>query len=198
MAAINMFLAGFALIFAVFHAVSGEIIKGSVQLNSGVFDKILKKNKAVLVKFDETYPYGEKQDAFREVASSTMSSDDILCGEVQIADYGDKDNMDLAERFNVKKEDYPVYLLFLQGQAIPIKYTGDVKSADEIKKFLMNKSGLWLGLPNCIEEFDLMVKEFFKGDAAKRKEILAKAEAEAKNIKEESKKANADMCCVNN
>lgn len=38
-----------------------------------------------MVKFDETYPYGEKQDAFREVASSTMSSTDILCGEVQIA-----------------------------------------------------------------------------------------------------------------
>lgn len=38
-----------------------------------------------------------------------------------------------------------------------------------------------------------MVKEFFKADASTRKEILAKAEAEAKNIKEDTKKANADM-----
>lgn len=58
-----------------------------------------------------------------------------------ILDYGDKDNMDLAERFNVKKDDYPVYLLFLQGQDEPIKFTGDAKSSDDIKKFLMNKSG---------------------------------------------------------
>ena len=59
-------------------------------------------------------------------------------------DYGDKDNLDLAERFSVstKKDDYPTYLLFLQGKAEPIKYTGDYKSADQIKKFLMKESGL--------------------------------------------------------
>lgn len=56
-------------------------------------------------------------------------------------DYGDKDNSDLAERFGVKKENYPVYKLFLQGKPEPVTYTGDYKSADAIKKFIMQESG---------------------------------------------------------
>ena len=61
-----------------------------------------------------------------------------------LVDYGDKDNMDLAERFSIstKKDDYPAYLLFLQGQDEPIRYKGDAKNADDIKKFLMKESGL--------------------------------------------------------
>ena len=60
------------------------------------------------------------------------------------SDYGEKENMDLAERFEVstKKDDYPSYLLFLQGKDEPIRYTGDAKNADQIKKFLMKESGI--------------------------------------------------------
>ena len=58
------------------------------------------------------------------------------------ADYGEKDNSDLAERFGVTKEDYPVYKMFLQGTKDPIPYTGDVKNADKIKKFVMETSGM--------------------------------------------------------
>ena len=52
--------------------------------------------------------------------------------------------MDLAERFEIstKKDDYPAYLLFLQGKEDPIRYTGDAKNSDDIKKFLMKESGL--------------------------------------------------------
>lgn len=47
--------------------------------------QIINRHKVVLVKFDETYPYGDKQDAFKKVASSTISQPDLLVGEVQIA-----------------------------------------------------------------------------------------------------------------
>lgn len=58
--------------------------------------------------------------------------------------------MDLAERFNipVKKEDHPTYLLFLQGQEEPIRYTGDETDADDIKKFVMKESGT-ISMKNC-------------------------------------------------
>ena len=37
------------------------------------------------MKFDETYPYGEKQDVFKEVAKDTMSQSDVLVADVQVA-----------------------------------------------------------------------------------------------------------------
>lgn len=164
-------------------------------LNSGVFDKIIDKHKAVLVKFDETYPYGDKQEIFKKVAEATIAQKDLLVAEVQIADYGEKENADLAERFNVptKKEDLPVYLLFRQGQDRPVKYTGDTVNADDIKKFIMRESGLWLGLPSCLEQFDVLVKQFFKASADERQNLIGQAEKEAEAITNEKDKASADM-----
>lgn len=185
----------FVSFLAYLHLTLGENVKGSVSLNTGVFDKVVGKHKAVLVKFDETYPYGEKQDVFKEVAKDTISQSDVLVAEVQVADYGDKDNLDLAERFSVstKKDDYPTYLLFLQGKSEPVKYTGDYKSADSIKKFLMKESGLWLGLPGCIEQFDKIAKEFTKVSDEEKAKLLTQAEEEAKKLTSETQKTSADM-----
>ncbi|XP_041350337.1 endoplasmic reticulum resident protein 29-like isoform X7 [Gigantopelta aegis] len=173
--------------------VQGEIVKGSVPLNSGVFDKIISKHKVALVKFDETYPYGEKQDEFKKVAEASTSQPDLLIAEVQTADYGDKDNADLAEKFGVKKENHPVYKLFIQGRDDPVDYKGNSKNADDIKKFIMKESGLWLGLPACLEEFDKIVKDFFAANGNKRNDILAKAEEVAKSFTTEDQKTSAEI-----
>ncbi|XP_025092157.1 endoplasmic reticulum resident protein 29-like [Pomacea canaliculata] len=185
------FLCSFFL--ALFCRINGEIVKGAVSLNSGVFDKIISRHRVVLVKFDETYPYGEKQDEFKKVAQASLSQTDLLVAEVQIADYGDKDNSDLAERFGVKKENYPVYKLFLNGKDEPISYTGDSKNADKIKKFVMQESGLWLGLPACLEEFDKLVAEFLKASPEARLGIVEKAEAALKTLTKDSDKESAEV-----
>ena len=57
--------------------------------------------------------------------------------------------MDLGERFEVKKEDFPVYKMFVKGTKDPITYTGDTTSADKIKKFIMETSGL-CGIYVCV------------------------------------------------
>ncbi|XP_014782649.1 endoplasmic reticulum resident protein 29 [Octopus bimaculoides] len=157
-----------------------EMIKGSVPLNSGVFDKVISKHKAVLVKFDETYPYGEKQEQFKKVAQSSYVQPELLIAEVQIADYGEQENMDLATRFNVKKEDFPVYKLFLQDKKEPIAYTGNVKDSAAIKRFVMKNTDLWLGMPGCLEDYDALVKNFARASSEERQAILAEAE-EIKN-----------------
>ncbi len=68
------------------------------------------------------------------------------------ADYGDKDNSDLGDRFGVTKEDYPEYRLFVQGRDIedPIKYTGNEENADDIKKFIVRESGINTDETICI------------------------------------------------
>ena len=41
----------------------------------------------------------------------------------------------------MKKDDFPAYKLFVEGKDKPLTYKGDVKNADDIKKFLIRESG---------------------------------------------------------
>ncbi|KAK3084535.1 hypothetical protein FSP39_014883 [Pinctada imbricata] len=184
---------GLFFIFVVLKETHADAVKGSLLLNSGIFDKVVGKFKAVLVKFDETYAYGEKQDAFKEVSEATLSNPDIICGEVQVADYGEKENADLAEKYGVKKEDYPVYKLFLAGSEVPVTYSGDFKKSGDIKKFLMKESGLWLGLPACLEKYDKLISDFYKASDADKTKVIAQAEAEIASLKSDSEKSSADV-----
>lgn len=56
-------------------------------------------------------------------------------------DYGEKENLDLAERYGVIKEQFPVYRLFLNGDLDGVLYKGDTKNANDIKSFLMSEAG---------------------------------------------------------
>lgn len=50
------------------------------------------------------------------------SNPNILVSEVAVKDYGDKENVNLAQKYNVVKEDYPVLLLFKDGKSEPFRY----------------------------------------------------------------------------
>lgn len=60
-------------------------------------------------------------------------------------EYGEKENDDLRERFNINKEEFPVYKLFRQNEDTPIDFTGEVK-ADELAKFVKKNARLWIGM----------------------------------------------------
>lgn len=174
--------------------ISGDQVKGSVSLNSGTFDKVTSKFAAVLVKFDKSYPYGEKQDVFKKVAETSTSQPDLLVAEVNIQDYGDKENSDLGERFGIKSDDYPEYRLFIQGSDSPKIFTGDESKADEIQRFIVKESGLWLGLPGCIKEFDVLARRLIKATTDdERKTIYAEAEKEKEKITSTTGKEHAGI-----
>lgn len=181
----------FLLSFVVVPSQQAEVIQGSVPLNSGTFEKVISKHRVVLVKFDETYPYGEKQEEFKKVATSAISQPDLLVAEIQVADYGEKDNLDLAEKYGVKKEDFPKYKLFIKDEFEPIDYHGNVKDANEIKRFVMKEARLWLGMPACLEEYDTMLKKFFQADYEEKDKMVAEAEKMAESLSEENKKTSA-------
>ena len=86
--------------------------KGCTPLDTASFDKLLSKFKVSVVKFDVAYPYGDKHEEYAKFSLAAAEVEDLFVGEVGIKDYGDKDNTDLAERFKVKKEDFPVVILF--------------------------------------------------------------------------------------
>jgi len=175
------------VIVAVLVQLSGaDMVKGSVQLSTGSFDKLITKFKAALVKFDKAYPYGSKHDEFKKVAEACVSQADLLVAEVNIQDYGEKENFDLAARYGITLDDLPEYRIFLNGQLDePIVYKGDEEKSDEIKKFVIKETGLWLGLPACIEEFDKIVKRFLATRLTdERQSILAEAVTEKDRIAE--------------
>lgn len=98
----------------------------------------MSKFKATIVKFDIQYPYGDKQDEYGKLAQSLKGTDDVLVAEVGVQDYGDMENKDLADKFSVKKDDFPVVKLFLNGDLEnPIQYPSDADfTADNLKQFV--------------------------------------------------------------
>ena len=54
--------------------------------------------------------------------------------------------------------------------------------------------GLWLGLPDCLQQFDLLVTKFYKAsDNDKRTAVVTEAEKEAEKLKDEMEKNSAEM-----
>lgn len=121
---------------------------------------------------------------------------DLLIAEVGIKDYGDFDNQEIANKFKVKKEDFPVLKLFIKGKEEPVDFGNNNYDADTIKKFIRSNSNVYLGLPGCLESFDgialnvgvvtwiefqynlifFLFYQFASADAAARKSLLREAE----------------------
>ncbi|KAL6420156.1 hypothetical protein ACFW04_014094 [Cataglyphis niger] len=174
------------------HVTTGEDCKGCVPLDSYSFDKVIPKFKAVLVKFDVAFPYGGKHEQYGTVAADTKDSQDLLIATVGVKDFGNKDNSDLAQRYNIKKEDFPVVLLFVQGKSEPIRFTTEKDSdftGEYLKRFVRSKSRVYLGLPGCVERLDKLAEEFKIANEQERQEILKKARIFEETLPEEQREA---------
>ena len=86
------------------------------------------------------------------MAKFAAQNPDLLVAEVNINEYGDQENQDLAQTYGVKIEDYPVYKLF-RGSSDPtaaLTFDGTVKKRTQVLSFL-KQNGVYVGLPTCIE-----------------------------------------------
>lgn len=131
-----------------------------------------------MVKFDAAYPYGPKQEEYEQVCEASSNIDDLLVVEIAVKDYGEKENSNLAQKYGVVKDDYPVVKLFKHGQSEPISFgTNDEFNADNLKKFIRSKSGVYIGCSGCIQAFDELVHKFIKHKhLEKKKTVLQEAE----------------------
>merc|ERR1712032_772855 len=94
------------LLLAFANSASSHNCAGCTPLDTLAFDKVVNAFPASLVKFDVAYPYGDDHAEFAKVAKDAAGVDRLFIGEVGIKDYGEKDNEDLASRFEVKKEGF--------------------------------------------------------------------------------------------
>nr|CAH0113559.1 unnamed protein product [Daphnia galeata] len=171
---------------------SSNNCQGCVQLDSYSFEKVVSKFKASIVKIDVAYPYGEKHEQFGKLSAALSSNPDILVAEVGVKDYGDKENVNIAERYNIVKEEYPVMLLFTEGKTEPIRYQGEFK-LDMMQRFVSSTSGLWIGLPGCLEVFDGLANRFVASNPSDRKEILRHSEDEWDKVSLGSERKSAEV-----
>jgi endoplasmic reticulum protein 29 len=174
-----------AILFFLLISSSHAHTPGTVTVDKFTFDKIIQNFDIVLAKFDDKYPYGEKQDAFKKFAENVANTKKLLIAEIPITDYGEKENEQLAREYGLSKPDFPAYKLFLKGKSKPIDYTGD-KTEDDLKRFLSQNTNLWFGLPGTLESLDLLAREFFdvasSNDETNQKSLLEKAREQVKNL----------------
>jgi len=138
----------------------------------------------VLVKFDTSYAYGEKETQWirlsRRIANLTSSdAKHFLLAVVGVEDYGEKRNDDLRARFGIRTEDFPAFRLFPKNAAAPIAYEGSV-DVDGLSAFIAREAGLWIGLPGCLKEFDALARGYTAlpaGESQKRREAAAELRA---------------------
>lgn len=138
--------------------------QGALKLDNYTLDKVLAlPSNSVLVKFDKSYAYGEKEDEFKTLCKLAYSVSNFFIGEVPVQEYGDKENDDLRERFKIKTDDFPVYYLFNENNKEGKKYDGAVKAANIGSWLRQNK----IRFPSIgtISELDEIAKKFMKGKA---------------------------------
>lgn len=141
--------------------------KGCVELDEQTFDKIVKRFKYTLVKFDVAFPYGDKHEAFIKFAADANEIDDLLFALVSIKDYGEKENMALAKRFNIP-EIYPAITLFKNTTVTTFDRfpNDDQTTVENLRKFVNSYTDLFISLPGCLKEVDkLAVKFGLKGNS---------------------------------
>lgn len=173
--------------------VASSSTKGSLALDPWTFDKIRRSYDAVLVKFDTPYPHGEKQDQFAAIAEAARTVPELIVAEVAVKDYGEKENQELAEKYDVKKEDFPLLKLFVRDKEEPVSYAGENFKADDIKKFIRENSGVYIGLSACVEKFDKLASEFIQAKAEHRNIILTKAEEMLDESKDNQEKKSGEV-----
>lgn len=153
--------------------------------------QIVPKFKAALVKFDTSYPYGDKQDVFTKVAQDVVGTSELLVAEVPVQDFGEKENSALAEKYGISKSDFPALRLFKSSTEDPVVFKQDWKE-NVIKQFIRQESGIRLVLDKCLPEYDELAERFMVASVADRKDILKQATSSANSLPTQDQKVIAD------
>jgi hypothetical protein len=180
-------------------AVASAFDYGIVNLDNYTMPLLVGKSVPALVRIDREYPYGDSNDAFKDVAVGvTESGSDLLMGHVGVSTWGDRNNNDLAVKYAGVPESetleyssmdtyFPKFILFPKDKGAEVPYTGATDNKDNLKSGLMSLmkryANIYFGLPGCIQELDTIAGKF-KGapDAAltEAKAAVEKMDADGK------------------
>merc|ERR1711872_300680 len=168
----------------------GQAQEGLPNLDKFSIDKVLQAFEYTVVKFDVSYPTGDKHRSFAALSKQTKDAHNLLLAEVRIKDYGDFGNKDVAERFGVnpEKDSLPEIVVF-RGSEEVARYGGDY-TEDNLRTFISSKTGVYIKLEGCLKELDILAARFAKAvSKEERKKVLFAAESWAKAMKDGEQEA---------
>ncbi|XP_043919908.1 endoplasmic reticulum resident protein 29-like [Protopterus annectens] len=167
-----------------FLLLAGRQINGAVHLDIPTFFKILPNQRFTLLKVDSDGAYGKKVDEFEKVAEASANIPELLVALVEISEYYEITNQELADRYRVEKEDFPALFLFRNGSVDnAISYFGPIQ-AEMILRWLRG-NGVHFHLPGCLPEFDIMAAQFKAATSNnERQEVLDRAQEAAELVKD--------------
>jgi endoplasmic reticulum protein 29 len=142
---------------------SAAEVKGCLELDNVTFSKLVgTPDFNVLVKFDKSYPYGDKEDEFKAFAKTIGQApglSDLLVTAVLVDDYGSMQNDDLRRKYDINVEAFPAYRAFHKSSPDPVPYPGAV-TANDLLAFVKTTFRVWIGLPGCLERYDALADGF--------------------------------------
>ena len=151
----------------------GADLEGVLNLDEVTFEKITKAFD-VVVKFDKQYAYGDKETAWKAVATKAAKQgpDTFLVATVGVQDYGLKANEKLAEREGAKKEKWPLVRAYLRDGS-RVDFSDEFTEANLLR--FVQKFGVWLGLDGTVEVLDSLVKGFCEKTKDEQVAVLDRA-----------------------
>jgi len=181
-----MSLRAFSLAAAVVLSLQGveATAQGALKLDNYTLDKVTSiPGWSFLVKFDQSYAYGEKEDEFKLLAKHAHAAQNFMVAEVPVQEYGDKENDDLRERFKLVKDEFPAYIFFKAGEEAG-RYSGSIK-ADLLITWL-RRQGVKIASIGTIEELDVLAEKFMQDPSDS---VVAEAKTLADGEFKEDRKA---------
>mmetsp|Transcript_4847 Transcript_4847/g.8660 ORF Transcript_4847/g.8660 Transcript_4847/m.8660 type:complete len:319 (+) Transcript_4847:30-986(+) len=156
---------------------------GCLKLDSLTLDKMLSMpGYGYLVKIDEPVRYGEQEQTFKSLCKLAYSLPDFFVGNVPVQQFNDKDNDDVRERFNLTKQDFPVYYLFTAELKDGFRYSGHIQAANIIK--WLREFNIMMPSIDTIDELDALVNKFLKAPSeahlVEAKSLVAKFSTDQK------------------
>lgn len=129
-------------------------------------------------------------------ANEVKNTPDLLVAEIGVKDYGEKENEDLAQKYGVKKDDFPAVKLFLNGNLEkPIVFNDKDFKVDNLKRFVTQKTNVKFLLDGCLAEFDDIAIKFAEKSTTKdqQKKLLEEAKKKETALTKEADKKSAKV-----
>lgn len=177
----------YVLLLACFGCLSAALSdKGVLYLDDFTFDKVVDKDRDVLVKFDKEYPWGDAHDAYKKLAETVGLADTpLVVAGVPISNSETYPvNPKLAARFGLlglKDDSFPRIKLFKRGAdtAKPVDYSGAMKDSSELLRWTVEQTGVFVGVKGQVKELDALAQQFVAAPGKSRKDLFAQAKAAA-------------------